>query len=176
MRTLSGRPLSRREAAGGGPRPRRFLLDGMLGRLAQWLRLMGFDAEYRPGARLAQLRREAILDDRLLLTCRRIPSVPWALRLEESRWPEQLARVVALLAIRAEELRPLSRCSLCNAAVLPVEAALLEGAVPPAVLERHQAFFRCPRCRHVYWAGSHAERIGRVLSALLNPAPRSADE
>jgi hypothetical protein len=153
--------------AAGEPR---FLADAMLGRLARWLRILGFDTAYRDDWSDAELARRAFEEDRILLTRdRRLPDrwrVPRVLVLGSEGPGEQL-REVARAFPRGASTRAFTRCSRCNA---PLEAATRESvaaAVPPRVLRDQREFRRCPGCARVYWEGSHVARMRSVLDDLL---------
>ena len=50
------------------PRPKKFLADVMLGRLAKWLRILGYDTLYFRDMDDQELIRRAVRDSRILLT------------------------------------------------------------------------------------------------------------
>jgi uncharacterized protein with PIN domain/tRNA(Ser,Leu) C12 N-acetylase TAN1 len=159
-------PVAAPTRAGGEPR---FLVDQMLGRLAVWLRLLGFDTAQpldRPDSWLLRLARQ---EDRILLTqdapLARVTSV--RIHYVQARsFEEQLAEVVRLFDLPVDPARLLTRCSRCNSRVdrLAAEAARL--LVPPAVRDAHEDFFACPSCRKVYWRGDHCERILDRLAGM----------
>jgi uncharacterized protein len=150
-----------------------FIVDGMLGRLAKWLKILGFDTLFESGEDvllLAAARR----DGRVLLTrdrelVRRARSHP-ALLVESLRWPDQVRQVLDRFDLRAE-VRPFSRCLECNAPLqeLPREAAA--RLVPRHVLERSPAFALCPLCGRFFWSGTHQFAMERTLRELLAAPP-----
>jgi len=60
-----------------------------------------------------------------------------------------------------------TRCTLCNGSIERVEKAAVAGLVPPKVFEVYEEFYRCASCGHIYWQGSHVERILKNLAAVL---------
>ena len=155
----------------------RFLADAMLGRLARWLRLLGYDAVYFPGEDddvLRQARREGrvlLTRDTRLLQRRsagvRSPtdSLPPHLFIESDRVMEQLRQVVAALGLNPTA-PPAHRCSCCNAVLEPRDRTQVEGLVPEFVLSHSEAFQACPHCQRIYWAGSHQRRMKEAIKAL----------
>lgn len=150
--------------------PPRFAADAMLGRLAHWLRILGFDCRYEPGVSDADLARRAVEEERVVLTRDRAFPEEWrgpavrVLRAEATF--EQLREVVRAFDLAAR-IRLFSRCNRCNA---PLERASREearGRVPARVWEHHERFRRCPACGRLYWEGSHVRRMRRVVDALL---------
>lgn len=146
-----------------------FLADAMLGRLATWLRLLGYDAAYRRNVEpepVERCRRESriLLTRNTRLLSRR--DLPRHLRIESDRVQEQLHQV-----IRAFGLEPTAsrrwRCARCNVPVLPQGRAEMVGQVPEFVWSRHEAFWACPVCQRIYWAGSHQRRVAEAVRSLL---------
>jgi len=158
---------------------RSFLVDGMLGRLARWMRLLGLDAEFRPGLPDDELIELAVAADRILVTRDRRLAGRRAVRdrvilIAAERWPDQVAE---LLAGRPElgPIRPLTRCLRCNEPLVTVDAAEVAPSVPPYVLAHHREFCRCPSCNRIYWPGTHRERMCEMLRRLgLDPGPPPA--
>jgi len=155
----------------------RFLLDGHLGRLARFLRMVGFDADYGRDASDEELARAAAEQGRVLLTRdrgllkRRMVERGYCVR--ESIAERQLGEVVRRFDLY-RLIAPFRRCLCCNG---PLEAALREEVVhqvPPRVRERHEAYRRCGACGRIYWAGSHHRRMVRLIDEVLANGPTSA--
>ncbi|MDE2490828.1 MAG: Mut7-C RNAse domain-containing protein [Elusimicrobia bacterium] len=150
-----------------GPGPS-FLADAMLGKLARWLSLMGWDAvPADPRATDLELLARASREGRVFLTRdRRVPEVAGLRRVlvESPRLEAQLKQVLGDLGLAADPARWFTRCAMCGAALadLPREAAL--PLVPPKVRELDTSFRRCPECRRVYWEGTHVERARQKLA------------
>jgi uncharacterized protein with PIN domain len=154
------------------PGPPRFAVDAMLGRLARWLRLLGYDVFYDAGVADAELARRAIVEGRILLTRdRALPEefrVP-ALRLVAAEEPAaQLREIVSRFGLDWHS-RLFTRCSECNAPLRPAAPEEVAARVPPRVQEQRLAFRCCPSCGRVYWQGSHTERMLRSLERILGP-------
>lgn len=147
----------------------RFLADQMLGRLAVWLRLIGYDTAQpldRPDSWLQRLARE---EGRILLTqdapLARATSVH-TYYVNARGFEDQLIEVVRAFDLVIDSERLLSRCTRCNSRVDRLAADAARPLVPPAVRENHEDFFACPSCRKVYWRGDHCERILDRLAGL----------
>jgi len=152
----------------------KFLVDRPLGGLAKWLRFCGFDAALvrldpeRPGA-WPPLRPQTHILTRQE-TGRGLKRVD--LLVLTAADPEgQLAEVMQRLELTARDLKPLSRCSHCNDPLAPLSRDLAQGRVPEYIFHCHRRFYECPRCRRVYWPGSHIRGItGTLRQRLENPA------
>lgn len=148
----------------------RFAADAMLGRLARWLRVLGYDTSYESRIEDEGLVRRALLEDRILLTCDRALPEEWRvaryLLLQPEAPLEQLRQVVEHFSLDPD--RPLfRRCTHCNQPVETVERAAVVGRVPARVLDEHDRFSRCPRCTRIYWEGSHTRRMRHTLRRVL---------
>ena len=134
----------------------RFVVDGMLGSLARWLRILGYDTDYVNQRDDAELVRIARAEDRVLLTRDRELAARRGVKtllIESQSLDDQLAQVTA-----AFPLPPgahLGRCSVCNTALVEAAPEEIAHRVPSYVLKRHPHFRRCPGCDRVYWRGTH---------------------
>jgi uncharacterized protein with PIN domain len=145
----------------------RLLADGMLGRLARWLRLLGYDAAYENDAADLHLAHRARAESRVLLTRDRALAARRGLRtllIESEKLEEQVRQVRQVLGPPPEPA--LSRCSLCNVPLEPAAPEEVAGRIPVYVLRTHSRFRACPACGRVYWEGSHLERMREQVEGL----------
>jgi uncharacterized protein with PIN domain len=148
-----------------------FAADRSLGRLAKWLRLMGFDTSYESDAstdwfydnldemRVLLTRTEKI---RCRFSGRRLVFI------ESNDLFEQLAQVIAELAISPEDIHPFSRCIECNAPIADVDKEIVFGLVPDYIWETHDNFSMCRQCERIFWRGSHTERSMEKIERLFD--------
>ncbi len=146
-------------------RPLRLLADCMLGRLAKWLRLLGYDTAYENDATDHELARRARAEGRVLLTrdhelAGRRGLDTQLIRSEQLE--EQVEEVRRALGPPPEP--SLSRCSVCNGTLQEVPRREVADLVPPYVLETHDAFRRCKQCGRVYWSGTHVDGMDEELT------------
>jgi uncharacterized protein with PIN domain len=151
-------------------RPLCFMADAMLGRLARWLRIVGLDTAYEAHIDDGDLVRRAVEQRRIILTRdRRLPD-QWrvsGIHVLGAETPmAQLREVEAAFGICADA-QPFTRCSRCNTGLHAAARDDIRGEIPSRVLLDHERFLRCPRCRRIYWSGSHVDRIRRALGRAL---------
>jgi uncharacterized protein with PIN domain len=150
----------------------RFFADAMLGRLARWLRILGFDTAYENHIPDALLVRRAQQEARTILTRDRALPEEWRVTgiyvVSAPATAEQLHEVVEAFHL-APAMRPFTRCSRCNARLVDAPPERVRRRVPARVLEHHDEFRICEACDRVYWAGSHTERMRRVVDRLVGP-------
>lgn len=144
----------------GPSTPLKLLGDGMLGRLAKWLRLLGYDTAYDNAASDPELARRARSEGRVLLTRDHELAARRGLRtlLIQSEVLEEQVREVQD-ALGPPHDPALSRCSVCNVVLKTASPDKIADLVPPYVLRTQTEFRRCPGCGRVYWPGSHIQRM-----------------
>ena len=154
------------------PTQPRFILDGMLGSLARWLRLLGYDTLYfdtQPDDEiLDQVQDRVLLSRDIELITRAHARGLSAMNPGEGTLETMLQSLKAELGLRFTEDPNRSRCPQCNTQVQPVPKEEVEGDVPEGSFKHHHQFWRCknPACQKVYWQGRHWIRIRRTLSQL----------
>jgi len=147
----------------------KFLADAMLGRLAKWLRILGYDTGYLPASDVHSLLKVAREERRVILTRNRhLPPESRDFRvhlIESDHWKEQLAEVLKAFRLRPGQSR-FRRCLVCNQRLTALEKGQTEGKVPDFVFVHNESFFRCPRCGRIFWQGSHLSSMAEILSEL----------
>ncbi|MBI5523434.1 MAG: hypothetical protein HY910_12460 [Desulfarculus sp.] len=142
------------------------LCERMLGRLATWLRILGYDAPLieRPPAMTPP--------GAVLLTRRqRLAGRSGVLLVSHDRLEDQLRQVLGELGLRPQPNQWFSRCLACNQAVEPLERSEALGLVPDHTLATAPGFTRCPACGKIFWPGSHGQRAAQRIEALLASLP-----
>jgi uncharacterized protein len=149
------------------PMPARFVLDVHLGRLAELLRLVGFDTLYSNDLDDDDLAALAVSGPRWLLTrdrgllMRRVITHGYLVRAAEPR--RQLTEVARRFGL-AGELAPFTRCARCNGLLEPVDKRDILDRLAPGTRAEHDTFARCTRCDRLYWPGSHTPALERIVA------------
>lgn len=149
----------------------RFVTDHALERLAQRLRLAGYDTRSAGRARLDEVYAIAAEDGRAVVTpSRRHPARFGAVAaIVVPREDVVAALRMAVAQFGPADTAPFSRCLVCNTTLErrhPLEAA---GEVPGGVTRRFRQLAHCPGCGRWYWDGSHVARLRAWLDAALGP-------
>jgi len=141
----------------------KFVADIMLGRLARWMRLLGFDVLYPDTSDDKELLKFA--DERIILTRdKELGKKENVFLIKSVKIDEQLNQVINELNLKIS--RPLSRCSVCNQILAEVEKSSVKALVPERIYNNHDTFWRCPDCNRIYWKGSHYDKIMDTVSRL----------
>jgi uncharacterized protein len=160
----------------------KFIVDCMLGKLAKWLKILGFDAIYLNKAEDRDLLRLARREKRVLLTkdqelLQAAAGLP-RLFVKSDNWQEQLTQVLEAFRLR-NRAKPHSRCLLCNVELKRIPKRMARNLVPPFVFERAPSFAICPACGRVFWPGTHFEdmdlKIARIFRKRTNRRKKTRD-
>ncbi|MCZ7525631.1 MAG: Mut7-C ubiquitin/RNAse domain-containing protein [Acidimicrobiia bacterium] len=156
-------------------RETRFVLDTHLGRLARYLRLVGFDADYERERSDDELATTSRSEGRILLTCDRgllkRSAVTHGYLVRERRPRAQLLEVVHRFDL-GRRLTPFTRCLACNGLLRDATPSEVATRVPASVRWRYERYRTCPRCGRVYWQGSHHARLARIVDDVRRSAGR----
>lgn len=147
----------------------RFAAEMTLGKLAKWLRILGFDTMYSPnfsGERLIDMGEGCILLTRTI-RIRDMKTAQERIFITSNNPFDQLREVVQSLGLTMKDIRPFSRCIRCNMPLRTVEKKDVRGRVPDHIWETHEVFRMCTCCRRIYWPGSHTRRSRDRISRLF---------
>ncbi len=149
----------------------RFIVDTTLGKLARWLRSLGFDTSVFPGNDLHRLVQTAQKEKRVILTRNRKLEAKLFLGniviVKENQPDLQVVFVLKTLRLRVDSGRFFSRCLLCNEQLKTTPLSEAEGRVPEFVFHSHRMFRRCPSCQRIYWEGSHPRNMKMRIEQML---------
>ena len=148
----------------------RFVADRMLGKLAKWLRVLGYDVVYLRQAADEEIV-ERLQEGRIFLTRgRRAGS--WqqlgkVFVVTANEPKKQLREVVQGLRLAMIDAELFSRCLSCNCLLDTVKREEVRAEVPDYIYQRQSQFHRCCGCGKVYWSGSHSEKMRQQLKEIL---------
>jgi uncharacterized protein with PIN domain len=147
-----------------------FVVDTALGKLAKWLRILGYDTLYWRTDDFEGILRRAREEGRTLVTkdtkLFKAKGTVEALLIREDNPFRQLQEVVRHFHIVVDQGMLFSRCLACNAPLEAIDPEEAKGRVPDHIYHTHQEFSRCPICRKVYWAGTHYGQMTKVVERL----------
>jgi hypothetical protein len=136
---------------GGTPR---FVADHMLGSLARWLRIMGYDTVYDKSLDDPGIANLARAESRFILTRdRELAKEPGALMIEADDLDLQLKAIAEKYGLKFHD--DLIRCSACNGDLADLDKAQAKESVPEGAFENNDKFWKCSKCGKVYWKGTH---------------------
>ena len=147
----------------------KFIVNGMLGKLTRWLRMLGHNVKYSNKLDDAQLIAIAKKEKRILLTRdlelyqQATAKGIQAFYVDGKTEAERLAQIAKKFGISLEIDMAVSRCPKCNAQVKPTSKENVKGKVEETTFAYYNEFWECPKCGQIYWQGAHWTRIRRTL-------------
>jgi uncharacterized protein with PIN domain len=155
----------------------KFIADASLGKLAKWLRLLGYDTVVFAGQAGRPMLRQADLEKRIVLTRRQ--------DMAERQFSgimhlvagfdigSQLSEVIDKFSLQINKQKMFGICLKCNARLFPVAKENVRDSVPPYVFANCTEYNECPGCRSIYWAGTHQRNSLQYLDKLIGLANRN---
>jgi uncharacterized protein with PIN domain len=160
LRTAQGKPL----------RTTRFILDAHLGKLAKYLRMLGFDSLYRNDFGDEEIIEMALAQGRIILTRDRLllrsPRITHGYYVRSVEKQCQLNEIVKKYDLYSQ-FRTFSRCMVCNTELQLRDREFVRGRVEADVYQRFSEFSYCPECDKVFWKGSHFDRMERLILGIV---------
>lgn len=141
----------------------KFLCDEMLGTLAKWLRILGYDTEYAKDMRDEDIIEMAKKEDRIILTRDKglYSKAQNAVYIENRKLEEQIKKVIDVCKLEIKEDMILTRCTVCNTKVIEVDKDKIRDKIP-----EHNKFWMCPKCNRIYWIGSHWKNMEKTIKSI----------
>ena len=148
----------------------RFILDVHLGKLAKYLRLLGFDAVYANNLsdeiivlRSKKERRITLTRDVGLLKNKSVTHGHWMRNTDPKKQVEEVLHRFNL----AKQCHPFTRCLTCNGLLKKVEKNQIIAQIPPLAQKYYKIFMQCQSCRKIYWAGSHYSKLKNWIEKIV---------
>jgi len=141
----------------------KFITDSNLGKLAKWLRIMGYDTVYDRGTIDRSLLERGANEGRIVLTRRR----DMVLRnfrgrmviVRAEKVTEQILEIADVLQLKPDHDKLFSICTRCNVELREVSKPAVKERVPEYVFQTQETFHVCPRCDTIYWSGTHKRKM-----------------
>ncbi len=148
----------------------KFIADVMLGKLAKWLRIFGYDTLYYHKVDEDQLLRD-IQDGRILLTrnnrWRKLVPSHQLFLIWKNDPRKQSKEVIKNFNLCPDKDSILERCIVCNQILNNLPRTAVEGKVPEYIHNTSKNFLSCPSCNRIYWRGSHRDRMLKEIEEIL---------
>ncbi|HEC78412.1 MAG TPA: hypothetical protein ENI34_04625 [candidate division WOR-3 bacterium] len=144
---------------------KRFICDGMLGKLCKLMRMCGIDTAYSNRGRSIII--EAKRDNRIVLTKNTLLKNKNGVHFLESTDPAvQLKNILIYYSLR-NEIKLFSRCIECNCRLQVVDKETVKDKIPYFTYKNFKEFAQCPQCRKVYWKGSHYKNMKKKVDEII---------
>ncbi len=152
----------------------KFIADSNVGKLARWLRAMGYDTYFERSIDDEKLVEIARTDERVILSRdnqmmkRKIirEGKVRAILIEDDMPWSQISQVIGRLNL--DTSAAFSRCLECNQTLVPRSKEEVRCSVPPYVFLTQDKYMECPSCHRLYWRGTHWQRMNTRLAAVCS--------
>lgn len=149
----------------------KFIADEMLGKLAKWLRTIGYDTVYYKNGNDSGLIQRALEEDRIILTRdtrlveRKLARKSFLIK-SDTTW-DQLKEVIEEFRLDAIS-KLFTRCIICNEKLLSASKDDVRGNIPIYTYLTHSEFSLCPNCGRIYWSGTHKDNMLNLINNLIS--------
>ncbi len=148
----------------------KFLADGMLGKLARWLRMLGYDVIYSVQfddsefLELAKREQRVLLTKDLGLYKRAIREGMDLFYVEGKTESERLAEVAKRYRLDLRIDMNNSNCPICNTKLNQIPKDQIQSELEKNTFTYYHKFWKCPNCGQIYWQGAHWKQINSILN------------
>jgi hypothetical protein len=150
-----------------------FIVDSNAGKLARWLRMMGYDTLFFNDIEDGHLVDMAMKEGRVVVTrdtqiAKRRAAANGSLKVILSRYDDpkqQLLQVMKELHLDCRQMQ-FTRCLECNRRLVPRSKEEVKDLVPPYVFRTQTQYMQCPSCSRIFWQGTHWQRMKRALEEI----------
>jgi len=147
----------------------KFVLDTHLGKLAKYLRMLGFDTLYKNDYEDEQLAEIASQQQRIVLSRDRgllkRKIIEYGHYVRHTQPLEQLAEIMQWLDLQ-KHLKPFSRCTTCNGLLHSVSKKDIESQLAPKTRQYYNEFKQCAGCKQIYWKGTHYQQLQQIVQGI----------
>lgn len=147
----------------------KFILDVHLGKLAKYLRILGFDTLYRNDYVDSEIVQQSTAEHRIILTrdigLLKIKTVTHGYWIRNQKPLAQVAEVMHHFDLFSA-IDPFNRCVKCNGKLEVVAKNEIIDELEPLTIKCFHEFYRCSQCKHIFWEGSHFDRMKEFVNAI----------
>lgn len=149
----------------------KFVLDTHLGKLAKYLRLLGFDTLYKNDYQDEQLAEISSQQQRILLSRDRgllkRKIVEYGHYVRHTQPLQQLTEITQWLDMR-KHIKPFTRCTHCNGLLQRVSKKAIASQLAPKTRKYYNEFKQCADCKQIYWKGTHYQRLKQLVKHITD--------
>ncbi len=148
----------------------KFIANVNLGETTKYMRLLGLDVYYDPSLSAQEIIKISKNENRIILTKSRkllkFKEVSHGIFIRPGKTEDQLRRIIDFLDIK-NQVRPFSRCLLCNKLLEKIPKEKILDRIPPKAKELYDEYNHCTSCDRIYWKGSHLIKLQNVIDQIL---------
>jgi len=147
----------------------KYILDVQLGKLAKYLRMLGFDTLFENNYDDSEIVKIAKAEKRIILTrdvsILKIKAVTHGYWIRSQKPTEQITEVILRFDLYSN-IKPLSRCIACNGIIKKTTKESVMNKLQPKTKLYYDEFYQCKSCKKVYWKGSHYYKMKSYIEKI----------
>ncbi len=147
----------------------KFILTHEVGRLAKWLRILGFDSAYQKKDDKRELVLRSLREDRIVVSrnasLARYTGIRF-IHIKSDLLEAQLKQLKDEIGLPVNEEDMFTRCVICNEVLIEIKKVEVKDRVPEFVYRTNENFMRCPACNKIYWQGTHWGNVKEIIDKL----------
>ncbi len=147
----------------------KFILTHEVGKLAKWLRILGFDTAYQKEDDKRALVLRSLRENRIVVSRNASLAKYTGIRfihIKSDLLEEQLKQLKEEIGLPVNEEDMFTRCVICNEALIEIKKEEVEDKVPEFVYNTNENFMKCPACNKIYWQGTHWGNVKKILEKI----------
>jgi len=147
----------------------KFILDVHLGKLARYLRLLGFDSLYDNGYKDDEIAELSNKDNRIILT--RDKGLLQRKNVKRGYWirslkiENQIKEVVKRFDLY-NKIKPFKRCMICNGNIKEIKKDMLQYKIDKYIFNNYNCFYICLSCNKIFWKGNHYPNLEKIINNI----------
>lgn len=149
----------------------RFISDVNLGKLAKYLRLLGFDTLYNNNYKDNEITEIAAKEKRIILTrdtgLLKRKRVLRGYFVRSTNPKDQIKEIIHRFDLQ-NNICSFTRCLECNGLIMEVSKTDIYDKLQPNTKKYFSKFFQCGVCKKIYWQGSHYENMIKEIKTWLD--------
>lgn len=150
----------------------KFICDDNLGRLAKWLRTLGYDTLFYSSISDQELVKRALDEGRIILTrdnhLIQMKSVQNYLLIKSDQHLEQLKQVIKHFKLKKDDMKLFTRCLVCNTPLKEVGKEKIKDRLYPYVSKTQDDFVYCSACDKIFWPATHIDHMKHKLTKIFS--------
>jgi uncharacterized protein with PIN domain len=152
----------------------KFIVDHNVGKLAKWLRMIGYDTTLFRSSDDSRMVANALMEGRVILTRdtqimkRRVVTSGKlkTILIQSDKSELQIRQVIDNLRLDCQ-FRPFTICLECNQPLVAKNREDVVDLVPQYVFQTQHHYLQCPTCDRIYWRGTHWQSMTQKLERLV---------
>lgn len=151
-----------------------YLIDSMLGKLAKFLRIIGYNAIYNPNLEDRETLSISKFHNYVLITRDKnlfsssVNEKIIVILLDDNAISYNLFLLNIIVGLNLRISYEKTRCPKCNNILRHISKDKIRNILPSYIISKYNKFFVCDNCSKIYWDGYHIDKLNNILLIAKN--------